>query len=66
MRSNLTLSFISFRPLELMYLQFALKITEDIIRNDFFAKPDMIKIFKGHIEENLDHLDFVSLYIYLL
>ncbi|KAF2884679.1 hypothetical protein ILUMI_21476 [Ignelater luminosus] len=39
------------------YLQFSLRITEDIIRNDLYTNKEMRRVFNSHIEANRGRLD---------
>lgn len=45
------------------YLQFALRITEDIIRNDLYSPEEMKRVFASHIEANRGRLDMVTLMV---
>lgn len=42
------------------YLQFALRITEDIIRNDLYCYDEMRRVFNSHVEANRGRLNMVS------
>lgn len=45
---------------EFEYLQFSLRITEDIIRNDLYTNKEMQRVFNSHIEANRGRLSMVS------
>ncbi|XP_018566049.1 MATH and LRR domain-containing protein PFE0570w-like isoform X2 [Anoplophora glabripennis] len=43
------------------YLQFLLRITEDIIINNLYTNEDIEKVFHTHVEANKDHLKVVKM-----
>ncbi|KAL3286098.1 hypothetical protein HHI36_000611 [Cryptolaemus montrouzieri] len=43
-------------PQDHEYLQFLLRITEDIIKNDLYTNKEMKKVFMSHIDANKDRL----------
>ncbi|KAJ8936634.1 hypothetical protein NQ314_012250, partial [Rhamnusium bicolor] len=55
-RTNKSNSQISSQKKEHEYLQFLLRITEDIIVNNFYTNEDIEKVFQNHLEANRDHL----------
>lgn len=42
------------------YLQFALRITEDILRNDLYTNTEIKRVFNSHIEANRGRLEEVK------
>ncbi|GJQ76388.1 hypothetical protein Trydic_g2104 [Trypoxylus dichotomus] len=44
-------------PSEHEYLQFALRITEDILKNDLYANSEIKRVFNSHTEANRGRLD---------
>lgn len=60
---NVYFSGFNYRLDDQDYLQFSLRITEDIIRNDLYTYKDMKQIFKSHINANMDKLDMVSCFL---
>ncbi|XP_023021273.2 uncharacterized protein isoform X1 [Leptinotarsa decemlineata] len=56
-RNTADSSYSSSRVEEHEYLQFLLRITEDIIVNNYFRNIDIEKVFKNHIELNKGRLD---------
>ncbi|CAH1982027.1 unnamed protein product [Acanthoscelides obtectus] len=47
------------------YLQFLLRITEDVIMNNYFKNEDIQRVFKGHIEANRDRLQMEKMELQL-
>ncbi|KRT80147.1 hypothetical protein AMK59_7496, partial [Oryctes borbonicus] len=48
---------LTSRASEHEYLQFALRITEDILKNDLYTNLEIKRVFNSHIEANLGRLD---------
>ncbi|KAJ8924100.1 hypothetical protein NQ315_006882 [Exocentrus adspersus] len=48
------------------YLQFLLRITEEIIVNDLYTNEDIEKVFETHIEANKDHLNVEKMEAHLV
>ncbi|GLV43579.1 Aftiphilin [Carabus blaptoides fortunei] len=43
------------------YLQFSLRITEDIIRNDLYSQREMKRVFNSHVEANRGRLSMTKM-----
>lgn len=51
---------VLFSVPEYEYVQFSLRITEDIIRNDLYSPEEMQRVFSSHVEANRGRLSVVS------
>lgn len=47
------------------YLQFLLRITEDIIINNYSKSEDIEDVFEHHIEINKERLNKVKMYLFI-
>lgn len=56
----------SFRAEEHEYLQFLLRVTEDIIINNYSKAEDIEKVFDYHIDVNKERLNMVNKKYYII